>query len=49
MTRRLVRACENPYVSIIGHPTTRQLGRRPRVDQSDENILRDFLGKNHLK
>ena len=32
MTARLVRACENPYVNIIGHPTTRQLGRRPAVD-----------------
>lgn len=27
MTRRLIRACENPYVSIIGHPTGRMLGR----------------------
>ncbi len=25
MTRRLIRACENPYVSIIGHPTGRML------------------------
>jgi DNA polymerase (family 10) len=25
MTRRLIRACENPYVSIIGHPTGRNL------------------------
>jgi DNA polymerase (family 10) len=32
MTRRLVRACENPYVNIIGHPTTRQIGRRDPVD-----------------
>jgi DNA polymerase (family 10) len=32
MTRRLVRACENPYVSIIGHPTTRRIGRRAPVD-----------------
>lgn len=32
MTRRLVRACENPYVHIIGHPTTRQIGRRAPVD-----------------
>ncbi|MDH6125838.1 DNA polymerase/3'-5' exonuclease PolX [Kitasatospora sp. GP82] len=31
-TRRLIRACENPYVHIIGHPTTRLLGRRPAVD-----------------
>lgn len=26
MTRRLIAACENPYVSIIGHPTGRMLG-----------------------
>jgi DNA polymerase (family 10) len=32
MTRRLVRACENPYVNIIGHPTGRLIGRRPAVD-----------------
>jgi DNA polymerase (family X) len=32
MTRRFVRACENPCVHIIGHPTTRQIGRRPPVD-----------------
>ncbi len=25
MTQRLVRACENPYVTIIGHPTGRNL------------------------
>lgn len=32
MTRRLIRACENPYVAIIGHPTTRLLGKRPPVE-----------------
>ncbi len=31
-TRRFVRACENPHVNIIGHPTTRMIGRRPGVD-----------------
>jgi DNA polymerase (family 10) len=31
-TRRLIRACENPHVHIIGHPTTRLLGRRPGID-----------------
>lgn len=31
-TRRLIRACENPYVAVIGHPTTRQIGRRPPID-----------------
>jgi DNA polymerase (family X) len=32
MTRRIVRACENPHVHIIGHLTGRQIGRRPPVD-----------------
>jgi DNA polymerase (family 10) len=31
-TRRLIRACENPYINIIGHPTTRLLDRRPAID-----------------
>ncbi|HYT30546.1 MAG TPA: PHP domain-containing protein, partial [Actinomycetota bacterium] len=32
MTRRLVRACENPHVNIIGHPTTRMIGKRGPID-----------------
>jgi DNA polymerase (family 10) len=32
MTRRFIRACENPYVNIIGHPSTRSIGRRGPVD-----------------
>src|SRR5262249_12814881 len=28
MTARVVRACENPFVNIIGHPTARKIGRR---------------------
>ncbi|MGW0748115.1 DNA polymerase/3'-5' exonuclease PolX [Streptomyces sp. NPDC002587] len=32
MTRRIVRACENPRVNIIGHPTTRLIGKRPGID-----------------
>jgi DNA polymerase (family 10) len=31
-TKRLIRACENPHVNIIGHPTTRLLDRRPPID-----------------
>jgi DNA polymerase (family 10) len=31
MTRRLIAAIEHPLVNIIGHPTTRSLGRRPPV------------------
>ncbi|MFD8816170.1 DNA polymerase/3'-5' exonuclease PolX [Streptomyces sp. NPDC059627] len=32
LTRRLVRACENPYVHVIGHLTTRLIGKRPGID-----------------
>jgi DNA polymerase (family 10) len=32
MTKRFIRACENPHVNIIGHPLTRKIGRRPPVD-----------------
>lgn len=32
LTRRLVTACENPYVNIIGHPTARYLGKRAGMD-----------------
>ncbi|MEV5343232.1 DNA polymerase/3'-5' exonuclease PolX [Streptomyces sp. NPDC052676] len=32
LTRRIVRACENPYVNVIGHPTTRIIGKRPGID-----------------
>ncbi|MFE6053798.1 DNA polymerase/3'-5' exonuclease PolX [Kitasatospora sp. NPDC056446] len=31
-TRRLVRACENPYVHVIGHLTTRRIGSRGPID-----------------
>ncbi|MDT0319447.1 DNA polymerase/3'-5' exonuclease PolX [Streptomyces millisiae] len=31
-TRRLIRAIENPHVNVIGHPTTRKLGRRAGID-----------------
>ena len=32
MTRRFITACENPHVNIIGHPTTRKIGKRAPVD-----------------
>ncbi|NUR69865.1 MAG: DNA polymerase/3'-5' exonuclease PolX [Hamadaea sp.] len=31
-TQRLIRACENAYVNIIGHPRARMIGRRPPID-----------------
>jgi DNA polymerase (family 10) len=32
LTARFIRACENPYVHVIGHPTARKIGRRRSVD-----------------
>jgi DNA polymerase (family X) len=40
MTRRFVVACENPYVNVIGHPTTRRIGRRPPVDVDFGELFR---------
>ncbi|MEW2358703.1 DNA polymerase/3'-5' exonuclease PolX [Spirillospora sp. NPDC029432] len=40
MTRRLVRACENPHVHVIGHPTARSLGRRRPVDADWDEVFR---------
>ncbi|MYT27298.1 MULTISPECIES: DNA polymerase/3'-5' exonuclease PolX [unclassified Streptomyces] len=39
LTRRLVRACENPYVAIIGHPTTRLIGKRPGIDADFDEVF----------
>jgi DNA polymerase (family 10) len=39
MTRRIVRACENPYVNIIGHPTGRQIGGRAPVDVDLDEVF----------
>ncbi len=40
MTRRFIAACENPGVHIIGHPTTRKIGKRPQVDADWDEIFR---------
>jgi DNA polymerase (family X) len=40
MTRRFLRACENPRVHIIGHPLTRRIGRRPPVDVDLAELFR---------
>jgi DNA polymerase (family 10) len=37
-TKRLLRACENPNVHVIGHPTARQIGRRVPID-FDEDVV----------
>ncbi|GGV29082.1 DNA polymerase/3'-5' exonuclease PolX [Kitasatospora herbaricolor] len=39
-TRRLVRACENPHVQVIGHPTTRLIGRRAPIDVDLDEVFR---------
>ncbi|MFJ6667190.1 DNA polymerase/3'-5' exonuclease PolX [Streptomyces sp. SID8366] len=39
MTRRLVRAVENPHVNILGHPTTRLIGRRAGVDADWDEVF----------
>ncbi|WP_066939475.1 DNA polymerase/3'-5' exonuclease PolX [Microtetraspora fusca] len=38
-TRRLLRACENPHVKIIGHPTARVIGRREPVDADWDTVF----------
>jgi DNA polymerase (family X) len=40
MTRRIIRACENPGVNIIGHLTTRQIGRRGPIDVDLDEVFR---------
>jgi DNA polymerase (family 10) len=40
MTRRFVAACENPHVNVIGHPTTRRMGKRPPVEVNFGELFR---------
>jgi DNA polymerase (family 10) len=39
MTRRMIRAMENPHVNVVGHPTTRKIGRRDPVDLDLEAVF----------
>jgi DNA polymerase (family 10) len=39
MTRRIVRACENPHVNVIGHPTGRRIGTRPPLEYDLEEVF----------
>ncbi|MFF4403078.1 DNA polymerase/3'-5' exonuclease PolX [Streptomyces sp. NPDC001404] len=39
LTRRLVRACENPHVAVLGHPTTRLIGKRPGIDADFDAVF----------
>jgi DNA polymerase (family 10) len=40
MTARIIRALENPYVNIIGHPTARMIGHRPPLDYDLDEVFR---------
>jgi DNA polymerase (family 10) len=40
MTRRIVRAMENPCVHVIGHPTARLLGKRDPIEFDHEEVFR---------
>jgi DNA polymerase (family 10) len=40
MTRRFIRAAENPHVNILGHLTTRRIGVRPPVDVDLDEVFR---------
>ncbi|MFD8025500.1 DNA polymerase/3'-5' exonuclease PolX [Streptomyces lavendulae] len=39
LTSRLIRACENPHVAVLGHPTTRLIGRRPPLDADFDAVF----------
>jgi DNA polymerase (family 10) len=40
MTARIIKAIEHPYVNILGHPTARQIGRRPPIEYDVEAVFR---------
>jgi DNA polymerase (family 10) len=39
MTKRVIRAMENPYVNVIGHPTARSIGKRSPIDLDFEAVF----------
>jgi DNA polymerase (family 10) len=43
MTERLLRAMENPYVDVIGHPTTRLLPKRAQARIDFERVFKKAL------
>lgn len=40
MTKRIIRAMENPAVNIIGHPTARMIGKRAGIEYDLEEVFR---------
>ena len=39
ITERIIEAIENPYVSVIGHPTGRLINRRPPYDVDMQAVI----------
>jgi DNA polymerase (family X) len=39
MTKRIVRAMENPHVNVIGHPTTRKINQRQPVEFDYDEVF----------
>jgi DNA polymerase (family X) len=40
LTRRIIRAMENPHVNVIGHPTARLIGQRPPIEYDFEEVFK---------
>ena len=39
MTERIIKAMRNPFVTVIGHPSTRRLGERDPIDVDWEGLF----------
>jgi DNA polymerase (family 10) len=40
MTQRLIRAMENPFVHVIGHPTARMINKRPPIEFDLDEVFK---------
>ena len=48
MTKRLIKAIENPFVKIIGHPSARIINHRPSIKVNWEEIFKACVKNNVL-
>ncbi len=46
LTNRLIKACQNKYVNIIGHPTCVHLGKRPPIDVDFKKVCEAAVQEN---
>lgn len=46
MTKRIIRALENPHIDILAHPTCRLLGEREPIDVDIEEVFRAAVRTN---